>query len=224
MNLDHYRKILEMIPHPTEIRLFLSGEPLLHPNIDLYTMMALECGHSVLIHTNGLKLKECRLLEIGEVFPNRISIKVSIMDNTISPQLDNVIKFFSEQNTKLGNNIRFGIYHIGNINGKASAYEGVGFEARTPHNWIGTGKNKHEYKIPCGFLEDSVAIYWNGDVPVCCADLNGDTVIGNVFKDGWESTIESLNTLKRHQESRWFVKECMECERYGKNPDYKSAS
>lgn len=60
-------------------------------------------------------------------------------------------------------------------------------ELRYPHNWDGskdigitsTGKNKDNTKI-CKFLKYNLVLLPNGDVTVCCADLNSAGVIGNI--------------------------------------------
>jgi len=218
MRIDKYEEILNMIPYPLDLRLFLSGEPLLHPDIDEFVFEGLERGHHILIHTNGMALGKTlshTLVQMTNALP-RVTMKFSIMEGHLPLKLKKNIEFIAGIN----NNMHLSLYNIGF---KEVDWEDcpINVENRTPHNWIGTGRTKHEFKIPCGFLEDSVAIYWNGDVPVCCADLNGDTIIGNIFKDGWDKIVYRLDRLRELQEKREFVKECMECERYGKNPDYK---
>ncbi len=59
-------------------------------------------------------------------------------------------------------------------------------EIRHPHDWIGDVEVKglqkvyHDY---CHFLLHSLVLQPNGDVVVCCADLNGKGVIGNLEKE-----------------------------------------
>jgi radical SAM protein with 4Fe4S-binding SPASM domain len=35
----------------------------------------------------------------------------------------------------------------------------------------------------CSWMRQAL-IFWNGDVSMCCYDVNGDLIVGNVFKDG----------------------------------------
>lgn len=218
ITLGNFKKILDMLPHPVEIRLFLSGEPLLHSYISLLVLSALNNGHIVLIHTNGVDLdKHTELFVVGELYPKKMTIKVSTIDGKISKRLEKKIIDFQEGNKKHGSPINFSIYNIGKPP-KLMKYP-IYIENRTPHNWIDKnsirGAEEREFKIPCGFLEDSLAIYWNGDTPVCCADLNGDTIIGNIFKDGIDYILNRLKAFKVLQEKNLKCYPCNNCERYG---------
>lgn len=61
------------------------------------------------------------------------------------------------------------------------------YELRRLHNWAGEiegleVKNK-PYKIGCNMAMDQMVLLPNGDVTVCCSDLNSKGVIGNFLKD-----------------------------------------
>lgn len=50
------------------------------------------------------------------------------------------------------------------------------------HNWTGTMQYiKHHQNLPCKRLWFTLSIFWNGDVAVCCADVEGRHVMGNVL-------------------------------------------
>ena len=66
----------------------------------------------------------------------------------------------------------------------------------------------------CGFLEDSVAIYWDGTVTVCCADLNGRRVIGNI-SEGWNEIERKMNAFAETWGAQRHI--CKGCERYEKH-------
>src|SRR3989338_6682074 len=66
-----------------------------------------------------------------------------------------------------------------------------GYELRHPHTWAGevdiegdssNSKNK-PHKIGCGLLMHQLVFLPNGDVSVCCVDLNSKGVVGNINKD-----------------------------------------
>ncbi len=77
-------------------------------------------------------------------------------------------------------------------------------------------KNMKSKKILCPSLWRSLAVLWNGDVTVCCGDLAGDLVIGNIMKSDirslWNST--KLNEMRRIHRKREFEKipRCNDCE------------
>lgn len=65
-----------------------------------------------------------------------------------------------------------------------------GYELRYAHNWGGDveieelkNKSVKTLKIGCSFLMHQLVLLPNGDVTVCCADLNSKGVIGNINKD-----------------------------------------
>ncbi len=71
-----------------------------------------------------------------------------------------------------------------------------GYELRYAHNWAGeilleelkNKKRKKNLKMGCSLLMHQLVVLPNGDVTVCCADLNSKGVIGNILK-------EKLNTI-----------------------------
>lgn len=109
------------------------------------------------------------------------------------------IKFFCEENKKRDNKIRTNIISV--IDSKNSLktdwmdkqfVEVLNmvdtYELRHPHTWAGeidiegdssNSKNK-PHKIGCGLLMHQLVFLPNGDVSVCCVDLNSKGVVGNI--------------------------------------------
>lgn len=109
------------------------------------------------------------------------------------------IKFFCEENKKRGNHIKTNIISV--IDSKNSLktdwmdnqfIEVLNmvdtYELRHPHTWAGevdiegdssNSKNK-PHKVGCGLLMHQLVFLPNGDVSVCCVDLNSKGVIGNI--------------------------------------------
>jgi radical SAM protein with 4Fe4S-binding SPASM domain len=94
------------------------------------------------------------------------------------------------------------------------------FDFRPPHDWTGHEEMKEfNYKRtfnphPCWHIQNNLVILWNGDVTVCCADLQGRGIFGNILvqkiEDLWKG--ERL-TIFRKQESgrKKDVDLCSEC-------------
>jgi radical SAM protein with 4Fe4S-binding SPASM domain len=59
---------------------------------------------------------------------------------------------------------------------------------------------------PCLHLSERLAIFWNGDVTVCCGDVNGDLRIGNIaqasIEELWNSA--AIDRIRRIHASRDF--------------------
>jgi radical SAM protein with 4Fe4S-binding SPASM domain len=68
----------------------------------------------------------------------------------------------------------------------------------------------------CTDLWERMTVYWNGDVTMCVADVNGTNIIGNLRDQSIEHTwkCESLMSIKRlHKERRFFEHPlCSKCD------------
>lgn len=227
MSIQDYEKILDMIPS-TEIRLFLSGEPLLHPRIALFAEAALSRGHFVLIHSNGLALTGDLAEELvltADDYPHMFTISFSL-DSRIPiverKRVRETIETLAGLNKCLKEPLEIIIQNIVPYPNELKPeswnanIDGVKYFTRYPHNWIGDkveGAEKQTWEVPCGFIQDSLAIYWNGDVTTCCTDLNGTNVIGNIFKEGIEEIIRRLDEIAEKQ-IQGTADICKGCERY----------
>jgi radical SAM protein with 4Fe4S-binding SPASM domain len=79
-----------------------------------------------------------------------------------------------------------------------------GYELRYAHNWAGEvkiaelekkNKTKKKLKLGCSLLMHQMVLLPNGDVTVCCADLNSKGVIGNILKQKLSSIYDSPKRL-----------------------------
>ncbi len=62
-----------------------------------------------------------------------------------------------------------------------------------PFEEISKLKQKIKNRLPCFYLWETLVILWNGDVLVCCQDLQGNLKVGNVKE---KSLIEIWNSQK----------------------------
>lgn len=98
-----------------------------------------------------------------------------------------------------------------------------GYELRYAHNWTGDfeiekSKHKLNFKIGCSLLMHQLVLLPNGDITVCCADLNSNGVIGNITK---ESLFEIYNKPQRMEMLQKFIENkkeeidlCKNCETF----------
>jgi sulfatase maturation enzyme AslB (radical SAM superfamily) len=292
MDMALYAKILDQIPKETEVRLFLSGEPLMHSQIDKMISMAAKRGNPTLIHTNGTLMDEDMARRL--VYSGLTKISFSI-DGTSAreyeeyrgisfKQTQNCVQSFIDNQGRTNVHLRLadsgadsGLTKISfSIDGTSAReykkYRGVSFKRtqknvqkfidlscgnadtwiqsiipvkgdaqkahdfikksfsgfyniylRRPHNWNVAGSvngaDKLDYEIPCEFLKSFMAIYWDGRVPLCCADLNGDFIIGDLnhesLYDQWLKVDWKLEEQKIEQN----IEPCNKCERYGNQQD-----
>lgn len=95
-------------------------------------------------------------------------------------------------------------------------------ELRHPHDWIGDihvdGSQEKEFQNRCTFLFHTVVILPNGDVTVCCNDLNGKGAIGNLYKENLFQIYDSprrremIRNLKRGKRDK--IDLCRNCRGY----------
>lgn len=100
------------------------------------------------------------------------------------------------------------------------------YELRHPHTWAGevdiegessNSKNK-PHKIGCGLLMHQLVLLPNGDVNVCCTDLNSKGVVGNIQN---QSLFEIYNSPTRKKWLKLFYQRkkneidlCKNCETF----------
>lgn len=109
------------------------------------------------------------------------------------------IKYFCDENKQAGNKIKTNIISV--IDAKhplitdwmdkqfVEVLEMVDkYELRHPHTWAGevdiegdsSNSKSKPHKIGCGLLMNQLVFLPDGNVTVCCVDLNGKGVVGNI--------------------------------------------
>ena len=123
------------------------------------------------------------------------------------------IRYFVELNNSLSHPVKTGLICIVPTNKPLETgwmqsdfkelFNGLDvLDVRHPHNWDGStelGIDTSEVdKIDalnngklCSFLDKNLVVLANGDVSICCADLNGRGVLGNILTDSLENIYSS---------------------------------
>jgi len=75
-----------------------------------------------------------------------------------------------------------------------------GYDLRRPHAWGGALKKVQmrgrPHKIGCNMLLSQLVLFPGGGVSVCCVDINGECIIGNIHKQDLFSIYRSAARLK----------------------------
>lgn len=214
-------------PEDKEILLFLSGEPLLHPQIGELIILANKVGKSV-IHTNADALTEEKALQIINAGLSRIHINLhnrpdigKVPDETIAN-----IKHFLELNdhtieTHLQKIVPFP-EELPDAEDIKRDFPGVDFiDFRRPHNWAVKDSIKGSEEITtqqppyfCQFLTNNMAINWEGKAILCCACLNDERIIGDLTKESVKDIDKKLDDIYKQQLNKEEIPVCSGCERY----------
>lgn len=95
------------------------------------------------------------------------------------------------------------------------------YYVRNPHNWCELpntikGSLNSLGKCKVCFPNNFFPIYADGRIPLCCADLNGDWILGSVQQDGIEKLWTTrFQDIRERMSKRLPIPElCDKCERY----------
>lgn len=125
------------------------------------------------------------------------------------------IKFFCEENKLAGNKIKTNIISVIDADKPlktdwmdrqfVEVLEMVDtYELRHPHTWAGevdiegdSSNNKNKpHKIGCGLLMHQLVFLPDGNVTVCCVDLNSKGVVGNIKENSLYDIYKSQKRVK----------------------------
>jgi len=232
MNFSLFKKIID---EASEIGimcidLFLHGEPLIHPQLPEMLHYIKKKKLSVEIATNAMLLdKRKRQTILQSDLDERDVIRFSILGYTKETHelvqkgvnhthvLTNVLDFLEEHKKIKGKKPRtkiafyvtpenvheikqFKKFWKGKVNNITIKSESISFREYK------TGKKpaliRRRY---CGDLWNRMTIFWNGDVTICCLDVDGDYVFTNLermtIKEAWNCE-ELLRIKKLFQEKK----------------------
>ena len=147
------------------------------------------------------------------------------------------MKFFCDENSKCGGKIKTHIISVIDPENPLKTdwmeKEFVAilnmvdsYEMRHPHSWAGeinidgdsSNSMNKPHKIGCGLLMHQLVLLPNGDVNVCCTDLNSKGVVGNINES---SLFDVYNSSKRkkwlklmYQRRKSEIDLCKNCETF----------
>ena len=239
MTQEEFTHILtEIKPYTDNIYLHVKGEPLLHPNLIDFLHIAEEYDMKVNITTNGVlfpkkvdELEKCNSLK-------KINFSLH-SENDIPNYLDNIFNSvekltnktiiyrlwtlhdgkFDKKSTetvekiidyyKLSPKTVEKIYNENNVKITPTIY------VDKDNEFVWPDENKEENNNGfCMALKTQVAILVDGTVVPCCLDSNGKINLGNIYKDSFESIINSkrcLDLKKSFQDRKPCEKLCLNC-------------
>lgn len=158
MSLDTFKKVLILAQKCEQNSLYLHnfGEPLLHPNLELFIQMARDKGIECSFYTNGILLDSKKIDSLYHAGLRKISIS-----NHVKGISDKVIEEMKKSYNSLD------IEEI--------------YNPTFLHDWCGQVKFEgcthycSKSKFPCIFeKQNAFVILWNGDIASCCLDCMGE--------------------------------------------------
>lgn len=232
MTKENFIEVLNKIKGYTNyIHLHVMGEPLMHPEINEYIVIAHKMGFNVNITTNGTLL-------------HRLKKNIPIRQLNISlhaqkeKQNTNEIFAISEKMAEEGRYINYRIwrnncediikkleerYHvtITKENHTKTLAQNIFYSNEKEFTWPSVNQKKEEGKYSptsrCRALKDHIAILVDGTIVPCCLDNNAEIPLGNIFSNNLEDVLHSpmYNTLLTgFKENKKIHSLCQNCNFY----------
>lgn len=232
MSLQLFKKIIDDASriHVTEIRLWMHGEPLLHPHFGEMISYVKQKGMAAYITTNGSSLSGRKAREIlsgGVNFMDLVTVSVlgysrEVHELTMKGvQHDRVVKNildFVESRNRLGvsgPDISVIFYHLPENIHERDAFiefwskrvdrviEGSISESFASFN---TDTGPTAVRTVTCYNPEHMWVFWNGDVTRCGQDINGEDIYGNLehqsITEVWNCP-ELKNLRELHRQKRF---------------------
>ncbi len=234
MDLSLFKKIIDDASRigVKRIHLYLHGEPLIHPQILEMISYVKAKSLALVITSNGMRLDSRisnAVLKSGIGFEDQFIISMlgsskniheKIMRGVNHEKVIENISNFIELRNKLRKNgpiIETVFYSMSENKIEESEYEKY-WRGNVDHvklgGWISENfmehnqpqkSTRHRQKT-CIQIWERLTIYWNGDVALCCQDINGEWILGNLrdqsISEVWTS--EQLHLVKKiHADKRF---------------------
>ncbi len=221
MSLQEFRIVLDKLKGQTKyIYYHLMGEPLTHPQLDLFIKTANERGYKSIVTTNGTLIAKCgnQLLNAGV---HKVNLSVHSFENGTQNDYKEYLSqlvFFAQRAAQMGTIVVFRFWNKGldcgknkvafnflkdNISGEwAENTRGIRIRDKIHIEW----GNRFEWpdingevkgdKFMCHALKDHFGILADGSVVPCCLDSDGIINLGNIFNEDIQSIIDCEKARK----------------------------
>lgn len=201
----------------------LMGEPLLHPLLPQFIMMAREKGFKTVLTSNGTLLHRC--MELLDTLPHKIQLSLHSHESNergeLAEYMEEVMQF-STQAARKGTCV---VLRLWNQGGRDRENEEVmrlieqhvpkpwrerpdGFrlsdnlylEFDRKFQWPDAGKERvgedgQKAQLYCKALTKQIGILSDGSLVPCCLDHDGDVILGNLFRQSLEEILSSPRAL-----------------------------
>ncbi len=201
----------------------LMGEPLLHPLLPQFIMMAREKGFKTVLTSNGTLLHRC--MELLDTLPHKIQLSLHSHESNergeLAEYMEEVMQF-STQAARKGTCV---VLRLWNQGGRDRENEEVMrlIELYVPKPWrerpdgfrlsdnlylefdrkfqwpdAGTkrvGESGQKAQLYCKALTKQIGILSDGSLVPCCLDHDGNVILGNLFSQSLEEILSSPRAL-----------------------------
>ena len=194
----------------------LMGEPLCHPQLERFLLLAGEAGFKVILTTNGTLLQKQQGILLNAPGLHKVNISLHAFEaNDLDISFQEYLRrCFSFGQTVEGKKLV--VYRLWNQGGENEKNQEIlaGLRAAFPGEWKveprGTRIGQRVYleygnkfdwpdlsaedggeQVFCYGLRDQIGVLCDGTVVPCCLDHEGDIALGNLFEQSLEEILET---------------------------------
>ena len=245
MDFELFKKVIDEASRigVKYIHLYLHGEPLMHPDITKMIHYIKLCRLNVSMTTNGMLLdgeKIEAILHSGMTIADYITISIlgvskevhekvmrGVNHDRVISNLENLISL-RKRNSMNSPLIQTVFYEMPENSHEANMFRKewknrvdharcVPYISQSYAQFNKSGASSIPLRArPCTQIWERMTILWNGDVTICCEDVGGDYIFGNIddspMERLWNSdklrSIRNLHKLKKFAE----IKICKRCD------------
>jgi len=238
MSFELWKKIIDEISGKVEMIMpHIFGESLLHPEIVKFVKYAKEAGVNVSIDTNASVLSKKKAEDLFKAGLDKITIcfdghtkkiyekvRVGGVFEETKRNLENAIKIRNKLKYKTKIYIQFISLSINSheIPNFIKEWEPKVDKVRIKKfGNLGANISQKQYthkkfensSIPCNLLWNTMAVSWEGNALMCCQDLNGLRITGNLenssVKEIWNGKrMQNLRRVHRNGKRETLCKNC----------------
>ncbi len=215
MTVEEFSALLPKLrPYSDYLYFHLMGEPLLHPQLEIFLHLAGEAGFKVILTTNGTLLPKQQEMLLSSPALHKVNISLHAFeanDLTIpfSDYLDGCFRFGKAAEVKV-----LTVFRLWNHGGAEERNQEIlsALESWFPQPWTVERKGPRlgnrvylEYgdkfdwpdlsaeegsdRVFCYGLRDQLGVLCDGTVVPCCLDHEGDIALGNLFQEDLEEIL-----------------------------------
>ncbi|MBE6973281.1 MAG: radical SAM protein [Ruminococcaceae bacterium] len=208
MDEEHFACLLDrLVPWTDYLYFHLMGEPLCHPELERFLMLAGEKGFRVILTTNGTLLPRQQEMLLTAPALHKINISLHAfeandLNMSFYDYLDGCFAFgMAAQGKKL---VVYRLWNEGGADARNPEIlqhlehffpkpwgqerrgvrlgEKIYLEYGDKFDWPDLAAPDGGERVFCYGLKDQIGVLWDGTVVPCCLDHEGDISLGNVFE------------------------------------------
>ena len=220
----------------------LMGEPLLHPQLETFLLLAGKLGFKVILTTNGTLLPKQQQMLLSSPALHKVNISLHAFEaNDLSMPFEDYLEgcFQFGQAAEGKKLISYRLWNQGGLEEKNqqildalhAAFPGewvkerkgtrigdrVYLEFGEKFDWPDMNAEEISQKVFCYGLRDQIGVLVDGTVVPCCLDHEGDIPLGNLFRQEMEEILSSprAKATERSHEQEALCRKCGYARRFG---------